>query len=630
MKRGRKVVIAAAIIVLAGIGVAFAVSQNSTIIANLFGVGELKTSFTEEFTSPSNWTTCETVDKTFTITNDANTDVAVRVKLEEQWISAKGWELPLVSNASGRKLAVINFLEDSGWTLSPGGYYYYDVDLKKGETTKTLTTGVTFNCTADLDLDYEYAGATYHLKITGQTIQADQKTAWTYNADCGSDIIYDKVACRTKGLDTNMDYRYFENAIWSDHKGLVYTFSGKSDEYYPVYYFRGGKIDTNNDVIWGGKCWKIVRTTETGGVKMVYNGEPTNVEVDGVNVLQCLANGADSTITYNGVNTFAYNLESDSPADVGYMYGTRIVPNEAASMSEMIFSNNVSRNGNTYSLNMDSGKYIKGYFPTLYSRNSLRKYHYFCTDGSEVCDGTKIGYILDALPSSRIGYIPIGGYDDIDDVKNAMFTNTTDSNAKAVIESWFVEEGLDEYEDDLEDTVFCNDRRFGEGPLKSKDSKVSRSEHSASARLYGSGSADTPKPTLDCGSKNDSFTKNETNTTNGKLNHKVGLLTADELMIAGVRMWSSESPCFLYLCNGNYSWTISPYFFRVAYKPAGSSQLKFGPAEIVQWNGNAGSNQVNDMTYSWRNAIRPVVSLKAGTTYKSGTGASTDPYIVGD
>lgn len=37
-----------------------------------------------------------------------------------------------------------------------------------------------------------------------------------------------------------------------------------------VYYFRGQIA--NNNVIWAGKCWKIVRTTATGGTKMIYNG----------------------------------------------------------------------------------------------------------------------------------------------------------------------------------------------------------------------------------------------------------------------------------------------------------------------------------------------------------------------
>lgn len=41
----------------------------------------------------------------------------------------------------------------------------------------------------------------------------------------------------------------------------------------PIYYYRGA-VD-NNNVIFGGYCWQIVRTTDTGGIKMIYNGAVT-------------------------------------------------------------------------------------------------------------------------------------------------------------------------------------------------------------------------------------------------------------------------------------------------------------------------------------------------------------------
>ena len=38
-----------------------------------------------------------------------------------------------------------------------------------------------------------------------------------------------------------------------------------------IYYFNGAV--ENNNVLFANYCWKIVRTTDTGGVKMIYNGE---------------------------------------------------------------------------------------------------------------------------------------------------------------------------------------------------------------------------------------------------------------------------------------------------------------------------------------------------------------------
>ena len=40
----------------------------------------------------------------------------------------------------------------------------------------------------------------------------------------------------------------------------------------PIYYYRGNV--TKNNVKFANFCWKIVRTTETGSIKFVYNGVP--------------------------------------------------------------------------------------------------------------------------------------------------------------------------------------------------------------------------------------------------------------------------------------------------------------------------------------------------------------------
>ncbi len=61
--------------------------------------------------------------------------------------------------------------------------------------------------------------------------------------------------------------------ISSDTNGKgVYTLSSTIGEKYPIHYYRGA-VD-NNNVIFGNYCWKIIRTTETGGVKLIYNGKP--------------------------------------------------------------------------------------------------------------------------------------------------------------------------------------------------------------------------------------------------------------------------------------------------------------------------------------------------------------------
>ena len=77
--------------------------------------------------------------------------------------------------------------------------------------------------------------------------------------------LYNIIAKRGQ-LDTNVDFTS------SNLTAGVYEYSPTKENKYPVYYYRGPV--TNNNVIFSNQCWKIVRTTDTGGVKLVYNGKP--------------------------------------------------------------------------------------------------------------------------------------------------------------------------------------------------------------------------------------------------------------------------------------------------------------------------------------------------------------------
>ena len=78
----------------------------------------------------------------------------------------------------------------------------------------------------------------------------------------------------------------------------------------PVYYFRGDADKVNNNIIFNNMCWKIIRTTETGGIKIIYNGTPT----DG----KCETQTGEATQIGNS----KFNDSNNDNAYVGYMYGT--------------------------------------------------------------------------------------------------------------------------------------------------------------------------------------------------------------------------------------------------------------------------------------------------------------------
>ena len=93
----------------------------------------------------------------------------------------------------------------------------------------------------------------------------------------------------------------------SDTNGKgAYTIASTKDSEYPVHYFRGEV--TNNNVKFANLCWKIVRTTETGGVKLIYNGAPDE------------AGGCTNTGEATQIGTSKFNENNDSADYVGYMY----------------------------------------------------------------------------------------------------------------------------------------------------------------------------------------------------------------------------------------------------------------------------------------------------------------------
>ena len=52
------------------------------------------------------------------------------------------------------------------------------------------------------------------------------------------------------------------------NKGIYYYYATSDEE--------ATAIQNKNNVIFANHCWKIIRTTDTGGVKMIYNGEAVN------------------------------------------------------------------------------------------------------------------------------------------------------------------------------------------------------------------------------------------------------------------------------------------------------------------------------------------------------------------
>ena len=175
-------------------------------------------------------------------------------------------------------------------------------------------------------------------------------------------------------------------------------------------------------------------------------------------------------------------------------------------------------------------------------------------------------------------------------------SNTTNSTIKTKIDTWY-QNNMTSYTSQLEDTVFCNDRSY--------TAEGSTLRFGALTRLLTN-----KTPTLKCQNTRDKFTTKTIN-GNGALKYPVGLITADEAAYAGANHLTGNSSFYLY--NNKNTWAISPYVF-------GSSSAD---GYSVSLGGHILSHGTDVSIY-----VRPVISLKSGTIFSSGSGKSTDPFVI--
>ena len=390
-------------------------------------------------------------------------------------------------------------------------------------------------------------------------------------------------------VDRFTEVNFSQTSVENGTNGL-YLFQPTVADTHPVYYYRGNVA--NNNVLFAGFCWKIVRTTSTGGTKLVYNGTPVNG--------QCTnTTGTETQLA----ETKTFNSSYDySPANVGYMYGTRYTYTSMSSTNRSTsykYGNGVSWNGSSYTLTNTID--TTGTWATDY--NTLNNNHYTCLNTTGTC--TSVYYVYYTSSYSAY-YITLTNGKTVENAIDEMLTsssNTTDSTIKAYLDSWYTA-NLTSYANYLEDTVWCNDRSISSlGGWNPNGGDTTKSLYFGAYERRQSGS-----PIVACPSVNDSFTTSNSN-GNGKLTNPIGLLTADEVNMAGATGSSNSS---YYLYTNQYYWLGSPDYFD------DYSAVEFRVH-------SAGSLDFNYVSNTF--GARPAVSLKPGATL-SGAGTSENPFTV--
>ena len=232
------------------------------------------------------------------------------------------------------------------------------------------------------------------------------------------------------------------------------------------------------------------------------------------------------------------------------------------------------------------------------NKTSLNNAHYTCFNTSGKC--TTISYIY-YLNGATLYYINIDNGKSIEDAVNEMLynddVNTTNSTIKTGIDAWYKKYILNDYNQYIEDTIYCNDR----SQRNSDTNGWNPNGGSISTFMYFKEYRLTSD--LSCTNDTDKFS---TQNNKAQLTYKVGLATSPEMNLLGNQYLRK---------TGQYYWLASPgYFFNAdAY------------GRLVATNGSLDIYNVNDS-----DGVRPVVSLIPGIEYTSGDGSMEHPYLIDD
>ena len=324
------------------------------------------------------------------------------------------------------------------------------------------------------------------------------------------------------------------------------------DDYGISYYFRGNV--QNNFVSFAGMCWRIVRITGDGSIKLaLYDYSSAS----------CTNTGGDLAFArYSGdTYTTKFNENNDDNAYIGFMYGT---PN-----STTYAATHANINKSTILQNLETW-----YKAKLTSYTDKLADTIWCNDKSTV--------------------------------KNVTANMFQPENG--VLDKFFmVYNGLGYQKENTAYGSLIRIIGFDQGP-----------------NVYTNGTG----PSLMCPKDNDGgklskFTVDDTVNGNGNLDYKIGLLTADEMVLAGMATYPvytnnnyDQNSVTSYLRSNatiDWYWTLSPFGFT-------------GGVANVWVSGVGGFLDVGNVDDF--GALRPVVSLKSATTISGGNGTSSSPFVV--
>ena len=489
-------------------------------------------------------------------------------------------------------------------TISPSIVYE---ELHSGTTSTTshtyydnIGTGYTFNQSTGM---YTLTGYSYKDPSTVDYSTGNYYTCLGRATSCSTLYKVTGVTTSTNSSSgtityTLTKYNYTQTPQSYDTSGVgLYS---ANDNGNTTYYYRGSV--GGNYVKFAGKYWRIIRVNGDGSVRMIYDGTSAH------------ANGEASS--NRQVTTKAFNSYINDNAYVGYMYGdvNNFVETDSGSITFNYTGLSSSAKyyfGTDYTFDKSTRSYkLSGdlHSGTL-STNEVGYYTCFSTSSTASCQ--RLFYTTKYNTSTSMT-VKTKGYGSRS--LEGAHSNVTDSTMKTYLDSWY-ENNLSEanINDKIsKDATFCNNRTkstHNSGTINNLGYGINPTYYGYE-RFWSWGGA-AKGPTLECNTE-DSFSVTSKE-GNGNLEYPVGLITADEVNMAGGKPSNMNSLYYLY--SGTTFWTMTPSYFGDA-----------ATAVVLLINSTGSISNVN---YVWSNyAVRPVINLDTNNITFTGSGTMQDPYVV--
>ena len=392
-------------------------------------------------------------------------------------------------------------------------------------------------------------------------------------------------------------YNYYQTPEKYDVTGVGMYFAEDNDG--KTYYYRGSV--SGNYVKFAGFYWRVIRVNGDGTVRLIYNGKNPH------------ANGESSSDRQIGAQVF--NSYVNDNTYVGYMYAdpnnfvetnsgsASFTYNAALSSTAKYYfgtSYTLDKNGRGYKV---SGDLVQG----TIAPDKVGYYTCFSTNKDETCQ--RLFYTLKydsstAMTVSALGYGTTS--------KQQAQSNDVNSPVKLYADNWY-QNNLNSYVDKVSSsTTFCNNRTAS----NKQSGTYNNVGYGLNPTMYGyeryNNYANQGKlgPTLSC-QLNDSFNVKGTN-GNEKLKYPVGLITMDEVNMAGGINGSSNTLYYLY--TGSSYWTMTPAVVDNWFAPSVTYISPSGELDRAWVHSVAG--------------VRPVINLDPDKITFTGNGTIQDPYVI--